>query len=273
MWEGLRPELVVEIGVRPHHRQPNTPWREVHALARRQGSERVPYLAAAFLILLLLLPATPAAAQVQPEVTRRACATPTAGRSTARPATCTSATSAATNEEITFLPAAQSRGANLGWNCFSGTAVESGCTPSNYRPPSLPVPEQRGRGDRGLPRARPGAAVVPGPVPVRPLRYRDHHEARALRPRHRQRTRGSTSRTSRASERTAWATSTRPRWPAGSTGSARTPAARSPRPASETSTSPSPWPRPPATRTSCSSSRSQDASSCARPRGRTSSST
>jgi hypothetical protein len=45
-----------------------------------------------------------------------------------------------TNEEITFVPAAQSRGANLGWNCFSGTAVQSGCTPSNYFPPSYQYP-------------------------------------------------------------------------------------------------------------------------------------
>ncbi|MEA2362968.1 MAG: hypothetical protein QOD71_2113 [Thermoleophilaceae bacterium] len=38
-------------------------------------------------------------------------------------------------EEVTQLPAAGIRGANLGWNCFSGNAVESGCTPSNYFPP------------------------------------------------------------------------------------------------------------------------------------------
>jgi hypothetical protein len=36
-----------------------------------------------------------------------------------------------TNEEISFLPRAATAGANLGWNCFSGTAVESGCTPPN----------------------------------------------------------------------------------------------------------------------------------------------
>jgi glucose/arabinose dehydrogenase len=38
-------------------------------------------------------------------------------------------------EEITHLPAASSRGANLGWNCLSGNATESGCTPANYFPP------------------------------------------------------------------------------------------------------------------------------------------
>ncbi|MBA3261263.1 MAG: PQQ-dependent sugar dehydrogenase [Thermoleophilaceae bacterium] len=38
-------------------------------------------------------------------------------------------------EEITYLGAGRIRGANLGWNCFSGTAVEAGCTPTNYFPP------------------------------------------------------------------------------------------------------------------------------------------
>ena len=42
VWEGLRPELVVEVALRPHHRQPDPPRREVPALARRQGAERVP---------------------------------------------------------------------------------------------------------------------------------------------------------------------------------------------------------------------------------------
>ena len=44
------------------------------------------------------------------------------------------------NEEITFLPRASSSGANLGWNCFSGTAVQSGCTPANYQPPAYEYP-------------------------------------------------------------------------------------------------------------------------------------
>jgi glucose/arabinose dehydrogenase len=38
-------------------------------------------------------------------------------------------------EEITHLPAARIAGANLGWNCRSGNAVQSGCTPSNYFAP------------------------------------------------------------------------------------------------------------------------------------------
>jgi glucose/arabinose dehydrogenase len=45
-----------------------------------------------------------------------------------------------TNEEISFLSRAATRGANLGWNCFSGTAVESGCTPQNYTGPAYQYP-------------------------------------------------------------------------------------------------------------------------------------
>jgi glucose/arabinose dehydrogenase len=45
------------------------------------------------------------------------------------------------NEEVTFIPAGSLRGANLGWNCFSGTAVQTGCTPSgNYIPPAYQYP-------------------------------------------------------------------------------------------------------------------------------------
>jgi hypothetical protein len=45
-----------------------------------------------------------------------------------------------TNEEISFLPRGATAGANLGWNCFSGTAVESGCTPPNYTGPVFQYP-------------------------------------------------------------------------------------------------------------------------------------
>src|SRR5215210_2847137 len=38
-------------------------------------------------------------------------------------------------EEIDRLAAGTIAGANLGWNCLSGTATETGCTPANYRPP------------------------------------------------------------------------------------------------------------------------------------------
>ena len=35
-------------------------------------------------------------------------------------------------EEITYLPRANAAGANLGWNCFSGREVETGCTPPRH---------------------------------------------------------------------------------------------------------------------------------------------
>jgi hypothetical protein len=38
-------------------------------------------------------------------------------------------------EEVDRLPRARIAGANLGWNCRSGTAVLTGCTPANYFPP------------------------------------------------------------------------------------------------------------------------------------------
>jgi glucose/arabinose dehydrogenase len=44
------------------------------------------------------------------------------------------------NEEITFLPRATAAGANLGWNCFSGTVVQSGCIPGRYSPPAFEYP-------------------------------------------------------------------------------------------------------------------------------------
>jgi hypothetical protein len=43
-------------------------------------------------------------------------------------------------EEITRLPAGSIAGANLGWNCFSGNAVELGCTPANHFPPTHAYP-------------------------------------------------------------------------------------------------------------------------------------
>ncbi len=41
------------------------------------------------------------------------------------------------NEEITFLPRASQAGANLGWNCFSGTAPETGCAAPGHVPPAF----------------------------------------------------------------------------------------------------------------------------------------
>jgi glucose/arabinose dehydrogenase len=61
-----------------------------------------------------------------------------------------------TQEEITFLPRATIRGANLGWNCFSGTAVESGCAPPGHVPPAHTFPS-----------SGPGSGVVIGGYVVR----------------------------------------------------------------------------------------------------------
>jgi glucose/arabinose dehydrogenase len=45
------------------------------------------------------------------------------------------------NEEITFIPRARQAGANLGWNCLSGTASQTGCTPSGtYVGPAFEYP-------------------------------------------------------------------------------------------------------------------------------------
>jgi glucose/arabinose dehydrogenase len=45
-------------------------------------------------------------------------------------------------EEITFLPHAQSAGANLGWNCHEGNAAgPGGCTAPGHRPPQHTYPE------------------------------------------------------------------------------------------------------------------------------------
>jgi glucose/arabinose dehydrogenase len=98
----------------------------------------VPYLAVAFLILLLLVPAAPAAAQA--EVFASGMRNPYRWSFDRQTGDMYVGDVGGTNEEITFLPAAQSRGANLGWNCFSGTAVQSGCTPPNYFPPAYEYP-------------------------------------------------------------------------------------------------------------------------------------
>ena len=43
-------------------------------------------------------------------------------------------------EEVTHLSAGGIAGANLGWNCFSGTVVKTGCTPANHHPPVYQYP-------------------------------------------------------------------------------------------------------------------------------------
>ena len=100
----------------------------------------MPYLAVAFLTLLLLLTAAPAAAQAQPEVYASGMRNPYRWSFDRQTGDIYVGDVGGTNEEVTYLPAAQARGANLGWNCFSGTAVQAGCTPSNYFPPAYQYP-------------------------------------------------------------------------------------------------------------------------------------
>jgi hypothetical protein len=100
----------------------------------------VPYLAVAFLTLVLLVPAAPAAAQAQPEVYALGIRNPYRWSFDRQTGDMYVGDVGGTNEEVTFIPAAQTRGANLGWNCFSGTAVQSGCAPSNYFPPAFQYP-------------------------------------------------------------------------------------------------------------------------------------
>ena len=100
----------------------------------------MPYLAVAFLTLLLVIPAAPAAAQAQTEVYASGMRNPYRWSFDRQTGDLYVGDVGGTNEEITFLSAAQSRGANLGWNCFSGTAVESGCAPTNYFPPAYQYP-------------------------------------------------------------------------------------------------------------------------------------
>lgn len=100
----------------------------------------MPYLAVAFLTLLLLVPAAPAAAQAQPEVYASGMRNPYRWSFDRQTGDIYVGDVGGTNEEVTYLPAAQARGANLGWNCFSGTAVQAGCTPPNYFPPAYQYP-------------------------------------------------------------------------------------------------------------------------------------
>jgi hypothetical protein len=101
----------------------------------------VPYLAVAFLTLLLLIPAEPVAAEVQPEVYASGMRNPYRWSFDRQTGDMYIGDVGGTNEEITFLPAAQSRGANLGWNCFSGfDPGPSSCTPVNYFPPTYDYP-------------------------------------------------------------------------------------------------------------------------------------
>ena len=104
----------------------------------------MPYLAVAFLTLLLVIPAEPVAAQVQPEVYASGMRNPYRWSFDRQTNDMYIGDVGGTNEEITFVPAAQSRGANLGWNCFSGTAKVSRLHPLQLLPALVPVPELGG---------------------------------------------------------------------------------------------------------------------------------
>jgi glucose/arabinose dehydrogenase len=101
----------------------------------------MPYLAVALLILLLLVPSAPAAAQAPVEVYASGMRNPYRWSFDRATGDVYVGDVGGINEEVTYIPAASFRGANLGWNCFSGTATQSGCTPSgNYVPPAYQYP-------------------------------------------------------------------------------------------------------------------------------------
>ena len=100
----------------------------------------MPYLATAFLILLLLLPSAPASAQVPTEVFAWGLRNPYRWSFDRQTSDVYIGDVGGTNEEITYIPWANLRGANFGWNCYSGNTPESGCTPSNYFAPQYQYP-------------------------------------------------------------------------------------------------------------------------------------
>ncbi len=101
----------------------------------------MPYLAAAFLILVLLVPSAPAAADAPTDVQALGMRNPYRWSFDRQTGDVYVGDVGGINEEVTYVPAASFRGANLGWNCFSGTATQTGCTPSgNYVPPTYEYP-------------------------------------------------------------------------------------------------------------------------------------
>ena len=101
----------------------------------------MPYLATAFLILVMLVTSAPAAAQAPSEVYVKGMRNPFRWSFDRQTGDIYVGDVGGINEEIDYLPAASARGANLGWNCFSGTAVQTGCTPSPpYFPPTYEYP-------------------------------------------------------------------------------------------------------------------------------------
>ena len=153
-----------------------------------------------------------------------------------------------TNEEITYLPAAQSSRREPGLELLlgHGGAVRAARPPTTSRP-TYTYPSGADVVIGGYVVRDPALPAFAGPVPVRPLQHRDHHEARgrtaAPRDGHRPRTSPNVSGFGEDGVGHLYATSlTGPVYRLGQSG-----AARSPRPASAASTSRSPWPRPRAT--------------------------
>jgi hypothetical protein len=100
----------------------------------------MPYLAVALLILLLTLPSAPAAAQAPTEVWASGMRNPYRWSFDRQTGDVYVGDVGGINEEVDYLPAVSFHGANLGWNCFSGNDVQSGCAPSNYFPPTYEYP-------------------------------------------------------------------------------------------------------------------------------------
>ena len=100
------------------------------------------HLAAAFLILLVLMPAAPAAADAPTDVQVLGMRNPYRWSFDRQTGDVYVGDVGGINEEVTYIPAASFRGANLGWNCLSGTAVQTpGCTPpANYVAPAYEYP-------------------------------------------------------------------------------------------------------------------------------------
>src|SRR3954449_11297025 len=106
----------------------------------------MPYLATAFLILLLMLvPAGSAAAQASPEVYVKGMRNPYRWSFDRQTGDIYVGDVGGINEEIDYVPAARARGANLGWNCFSGfdDVPETDCMPTNYFPPTYDYPSSQ----------------------------------------------------------------------------------------------------------------------------------
>jgi glucose/arabinose dehydrogenase len=101
----------------------------------------MPYLAIALLILLLFVPSAPASAQAPAEVWATGMRNPYRWSFDRQTGDVYVGDVGGINEEVDYIPAAGFRGANLGWNCFSGNAVQSDCMPSgNYIGPAYEYP-------------------------------------------------------------------------------------------------------------------------------------